>query len=278
MRQFNRHHFFRDNRGKVNAIVTLALINVFTFIMSGDAFPWFLIPTFFILMPLLRDLITNQISGKEDEGDQEEEQDTDEAAPAAQPRPAQQPTAQKGPANVLIQGHLSKAQAYKEQIDQLIAATGDPHRRAQLEALSAQVSEWVQAIEKMARRIDTFQQNTLIHHDLETVPQAIESLEAQLASETDDALRIELQRTLATRQSQMAMLKRLNNTMRRAEMKMESTLAALGTIYSQVLTSQSTDHVADYSRLSSEVNEEVRTLQDHLEALEEVKLGSESRR
>ena len=31
--------------------------------------------------------------------------------------------------------------------------------------------------------------------------------------------------------------------------------------------------VADYSRLSAEVDEEVRTLQDHLEALEEVRLG-----
>ena len=51
-------------------------------------------------------------------------------------------------------------------------------------------------------------------------------------------------------------------------------LSALGTIYSQLLTSQSTDHVADYSRLSAEADEEVRTLQDHLEALEEVKPGN----
>jgi hypothetical protein len=41
-----------------------------------------------------------------------------------------------------------------------------------------------------------------------------------------------------------------------------------------MLISQSTDHVADYSRLSAEVDEEVRTLQDHLEALEEVRLGN----
>ena len=34
----------------------------------------------------------------------------------------------------------------------------------------------------------------------------------------------------------------------------------MGTIYSQMLSSQSTDHVADYSRLSAEADEEVRTL------------------
>jgi hypothetical protein len=33
--------------------------------------------------------------------------------------------------------------------------------------------------------------------------------------------------------------------------------------------------VADYSRLSTEVDEEVRLLQDQLEALREVKLGEE---
>jgi len=63
------------------------------------------------------------------------------------------------------------------------------------------------------------------------------------------------------------------NMMKRAELKIESTLSSLGTIYPQLLTSQSTNYVADYSRLSEEVDEEVRTLQDHLEALEEVKLG-----
>jgi hypothetical protein len=61
--------------------------------------------------------------------------------------------------------------------------------------------------------------------------------------------------------------------MKRAEIQIESTLSSLGTIYSQLLTGQSTDHVADYSRLSSEVDEEVRLLQDRLEALEEVKLS-----
>ena len=61
--------------------------------------------------------------------------------------------------------------------------------------------------------------------------------------------------------------------MKRAEIKIENTISALGTIYSQILTSKSTDYVADYGRLSEKVDEEVHTLQDHLEALEEVKLG-----
>ncbi len=55
--------------------------------------------------------------------------------------------------------------------------------------------------------------------------------------------------------------------MERAEIKMGSTLSTLSTIYSQLLTNQSTSHVANYRHLSKEAEEEVRTLQDHLDVL-----------
>jgi hypothetical protein len=104
------------------------------------------------------------------------------------------------------------------------------------------------------------------------VPQAIEKLEAQLAAENNDSTRRELERTLANRRNQLAALEELQETMQRAQIKIESTVSALGTICSQLLTTQSTDQVADYSRLSGEIAEEVKTLQDHLEASKEVKL------
>jgi serine/threonine protein kinase len=65
----------------------------------------------------------------------------------------------------------------------------------------------------------------------------------------------------------------LEKTMRRAELKIENTLSMLGTVYPQILTSQSANQVSDYSRISSAVSEEVRVLRDHLDALEEVKFG-----
>jgi hypothetical protein len=173
-----------------------------------------------------------------------------------------------------MQIHLAKARDYKEQIDNLIKSTSDQKARARLQDLAAQVSEWVKAIEDLAKRAHSFHQNTLIHQDLEAVPKSIAELEARLANETSEPTRLELERTLANRKNQLAALKRLQDTINRAEIKTESTLSALGTIYSQILTAQSTDQVADYSRLSAEVDEEVLTLQDHLEALEEVKLGT----
>jgi hypothetical protein len=103
------------------------------------------------------------------------------------------------------------------------------------------------------------------------VPKAIEVLEAQLAYEVDPAICAQLERTLSNRKNQLASLQLLQSTITKAEIQMESTLSLLGTLYSQLLISQSTNHVADYGRLSSDVDEEVRRLQDQLEALWEVK-------
>jgi hypothetical protein len=276
-----RRYFVRRHRRRINIILMLAMINLFTAIMSGGDFtPWFLFPAFFIALPMIQDFVNFLLGGQDDEEVYEEEAEyekemVEEIMPRSEARPVSTYSThrQSDLANPAIQAHLDKARTYREQIEALIQATSDQHSRSRLKDLSIQINEWTQAVEAMAQRIDSFQQNPVIHQDLETVPQAIEKLEAQLANEIDETIRAELERTLANRKKQLAILERLQNTMRQAEIKIESTLASLGTIYSQLLTSQSTNHVADYSRLSAEVNEEVRTLQDHLEALEEVKLG-----
>ena len=173
-----------------------------------------------------------------------------------------------------MQAPLDKARVYQEQIKALISATSDQSARARLQSLTTQVDEWVEAIENLVERIGRFHQNGLIQQDLQSVPKALAELEARLASESNETTRIELERTLASREKQLAALEQLQTTIRRAEINIESTLSSLGTIYSQVLTAQSTNQVADYTRLSAEADEEVRTLQDHLEALAEVKLGA----
>jgi hypothetical protein len=57
--------------------------------------------------------------------------------------------------------------------------------------------------------------------------------------------------------------------------QLESTIAAIGTIYSQALAIQSTDQIADYGHLSKEVDEQAKALRDQLEALEEVKFDKD---
>jgi hypothetical protein len=276
--------FLRHLGSYLIIIGMLGMINLMT-----TSFPWFLFPALgwgiglaFHLLGMLLGKERTEEERREERREQHLQQDeatSDSDSTSGRrkkeprPRPVEYPLINKGQANPTIQAHLDKALAYQTQIESLVKATADANARARLQELAGEVGEWVEAIEDLARRINDFQGNSLIRQDLESVPQAIASLETQLGTEADPGIRAQLERTLTNRRNQLASLERLQTTMKRAEIQIESTLSALGTIYSQLLTGESTDHVADYSRLSAEVDEEVRLLQDRLEALEEVKLS-----
>ncbi len=175
-----------------------------------------------------------------------------------------------------LQSYLDQAAAYRQKIDQVVAGAATQAERLRLEQLAAQIETWTATVAKLVERLINLRQDELIQRDLRQVPQAITELEKKLAAETDPALKLQLERTLANRRKQLDALTQLQNSMVQAEMQIESTVSMLGTIYSQILTGQSTSDVADYQDISTEVDEEVRVLQDHLEALREVKLGGES--
>jgi len=171
-------------------------------------------------------------------------------------------------ARARLETYREQAWAYKKQIDQTIKGGSAAHQQR----LQKEVDSWIEAIEDLIERVSGLRQDSLIQRDMQRVPQAIEELEDRLATESQADFREQLERTLDNRQKQWAALEDLQNSIRRAEIQIESTVSMLGTIYSQLLTSQSTSDVADYSHLSAEVDEEVHRLQDHLEALREVKL------
>jgi hypothetical protein len=170
-----------------------------------------------------------------------------------------------------LKAYLDQAQDYKAQINQVLKAATNSNNAVQQQQLSAQINTWVEAIQALTQRLASLRQDNLISHDMAVVPKAIKKLETQLAAETNAATRLQLERTLANRRKQLFSLELLQSTIKRAEIQTENTLSLLGTIYSQILTGQSTYHVADYGRLSADVDQEVERLQDQLEALQEVK-------
>ncbi len=173
-----------------------------------------------------------------------------------------------------LQNYLTQTREYRKQIEQVLQSA-DPNRAstARQETLRARVEHWTAAVEDLVQRVDALQQNPVIQRDLKTVPLAINDLETKLTAEIEDDIRQQLAHTLETRRKQWQALQTLQRSIRRAEIQIESTLSMLGTIYSQLLTSQSTSQVADYSRLAADVDEEVLRLEDHLTALREVTLG-----
>lgn len=169
--------------------------------------------------------------------------------------------------------YLEEARDYQTKIANVLKSASGSASHVDPRQIIGQIDSLAVAVEDLVARIDSLEHNDVIRRDLRAVPQAIKDLEARLASESDPTIRTQLEHTLANRQKQLASLAALQSTIKRAEIQIESTLSQLGTIYSQLLTGQSTSQVADYGRLATDVDEEVRLLQDHLEALREVKLG-----
>lgn len=169
--------------------------------------------------------------------------------------------------------YLEQARDYRVKIERAIKSATNTTAQERLERIQGQIEALTRAIETIAARISQLREDDVIRRDLQIVPKAIKELESRLAAETNEVTRRQLERTLANRRQQLEALEGLQTSIKQAEIQVESTLSQLGTIYSQLLTGQSTSQVADYGRLAAGIDEEVELLQDRLDALREVKLG-----
>jgi hypothetical protein len=133
------------------------------------------------------------------------------------------------------------------------------------------VDDWIEAIYRLASRLDGYEQNQVIKRDLRTVPLAVDNFNKRLAEEDDPAVQKTLRNTISDKERQWEHLSHLQNTMERAEYQLESTLAALGTVYAQL---QAIDvrgaEKGRTERLRQEIDEQVVQLQDLSEAMDEV--------
>jgi len=173
-------------------------------------------------------------------------------------------------------GYLEKALEYQERIAEAIAQRGRGVLRDHFQETARQTDDWIQSIHEIACRLDQFRQNDLIRRDSEAVPVRLKNLRKQLEQEADPGVRAQLQETLRAKELQSANLQQLESNMQRAELQLEHTLAAMGTIYSQLLLVSAKDVDSGRARrLREEVAEQVQGLQDVLDSMEEV-YGSSS--
>jgi hypothetical protein len=229
------------------------LSNIITQGLFGFTFPWALIVIGGILIAVVDDIAKIFFAeGASKAGSRNT---------ARENKPAKTPS--------MMEMQMAQVHRYQQDMSQL-AKTAKSER---IKALAVQFDDWVVAIERMAGRIDAFRQNATIQHDLEAVPKSISKIQAQLAGEQNDRMRAQLQHTLSLRQNQLESLQKLERTIEAAEIQMESSVAVLGTIYSQALASQSTNQIVDFSHLTTEAQEQTHALNDYLETLEEVRLG-----
>lgn len=177
--------------------------------------------------------------------------------------------------NTITNPHLKmnvvQAIAYRERIDKAVARFQDTGMQTRMQDVANQVEEWVRRIYSLAIRLDAFRNDSIISDDLASVPEAIKKLKARQSAGGDSDIQRELEDTIARRQAQYDSLHKLGNTMDRAELQLENTLTALGTVYSQMLLVDARDvDSAKTQRLRDNISDQVNSLNDVLSAMDDV--------
>ncbi len=100
---------------------------------------------------------------------------------------------------------------------------------------------------------------------------SIPSLDTRLRQESDPRVRQQIETTLADQRRLQENIAELDNRMQRADLQLDSSLAALGTVYSQLLLIGSKEVDSDRAeRLSADISNEVVSLQDVVDSINEV--------
>ncbi len=166
---------------------------------------------------------------------------------------------------------LERALEYREQMEVLIQRTRDGALRTHLEATVNDVSDWIAHMFNLARRLDHYRNSRVLQQDLQSVPGEIRGLEQRLAQESDPQIKSQIEQSLKRKRAQWKQLQRLDTTMERAELQLDDTLSAMGTIYAQMQLIGAKDIDSGRAqRLRQDIADQVNSLQDVIQAMDEV--------
>jgi hypothetical protein len=179
--------------------------------------------------------------------------------------------------NPVARERLKRALEYRRLIGEAASRHTGGMRRG-LENTAIDINDWLEQIYKLARRMDEFEANDIITRDRRMVPQDLENLRRRLKIEEDESVRTELEEAIQTKETQLANLRTLENNVKRADIQLDHTLSALGTVYAQVQLIDSKDvDSARAQRLQQDIRDEVMSLEDTLSAIDEVQRYAASR-
>lgn len=166
---------------------------------------------------------------------------------------------------------LEKALTYRDGIEAVVRVNRAGVLRDHLQDTADSVTDWIANIFRLARRLDVYERDKVIQQDVRSVPLAIENMKERLQQEEDEAVRQQIQETIASKKAHQQNLGSLQSMMEKAEFRLEQTLSDLGTIYSQMQRIEARDVESGRAqRLAEDVANEIAELQGIVDAMDQV--------
>ncbi|MBI4789018.1 MAG: hypothetical protein HY782_18455 [Chloroflexi bacterium] len=170
---------------------------------------------------------------------------------------------------------VERALKYRSRIEQLIRQSEPGMLQQHLLESTAGIADWIAQIFRLAQRLDAYEDDDMIKQDAVRAPRELRELTERVQRETDATTRERAQHALESKQAQAQNLEKLTETMEQAELQLDATLTALGTVYSQLMLIRSKDDIQDSrsQRLRGDIAEQVAKLNSLQEAMDEVYQG-----
>ncbi len=179
--------------------------------------------------------------------------------------------------NRVTRQRFLKALEYRDSIAVLVAAQTGAMKVSLQETLD-DIDAWLSQVYRLAQRMDNFEEDSILDRDRKNVPTELRNLRRRLDVEESPTVRSELEEAIRLKQQQLKNLNAVADNMKRADIQLDNTLAALGTLYAQMQVIDTKDlDSARARRLRDEIQDEVAELQDTIMAMDEVYSSSRLR-
>ncbi|MBU6358802.1 MAG: hypothetical protein KGS46_02135 [Chloroflexi bacterium] len=167
---------------------------------------------------------------------------------------------------------LVKALEYRDLLVREIGRKDNGTLDAHLFDVTRSMEDWIAQIYRLAQATDVYARDPVIARDLLSVPKELERFAAQRNQAQSKLVLDELDKTIAIKRQQWESLQRLRDAMAQAQLQLDHTLAAMGTVYMQAkLLGSNEANSGRAQRLQADMLEQVHQLEDTHAAMEELR-------
>jgi hypothetical protein len=171
-----------------------------------------------------------------------------------------------------LQMQVDQALDYRSRITKAIRERRDSVLKDNLLQTAEEIDEWLENIYNLAQRLDRYQmERDVLERDKKRAKERILQLEKRSQVENDSHVNQQISDALNGLHRQINTIENLDKTMERAQLQLDTTLTALGTIYSQTMLVGAKDIDSGRAkRLRQDIVDEVQELDNILLAMDEV--------
>ncbi|MFW6042161.1 MAG: hypothetical protein ACOC9C_00605 [Chloroflexota bacterium] len=161
---------------------------------------------------------------------------------------------------------------YRSRITAAIRERRDSVLKDHLADTAGQLDEWLEEVYGLAQRLDRYLMERDLHRsNREHATARLRELREQLQHTDAQPVRRDIEYNIESLQGQLDAIDQLEDAMQRARLRLENTLTAMGTIYTQTMLVGAKDIDSGRARrLRQEITDEVDELSDVLAAMDEV--------